>query len=50
MPRSTLSSHTFLVYSRIRSISAGYNLRILYIEQDGRIIILLAVGTHGDVY
>ena len=35
----------------IRSISAGYDLRILYVEENGhRIILLLAVGKHDDVY
>lgn len=34
-----------------RSISAGYDLRIIFEEQDGYMIVLmLAVGTHEEVY
>ena len=35
----------------VRSISAGFDLRILYKEIDEhRIVLLVAVGTHEDVY
>lgn len=35
----------------LRSISAGYDLRIIYVEEKGHTIILLvAVGTHDTVY
>lgn len=35
----------------VRSISAGYDLRILYAEQNGHsIIFLLMVGKHDAVY
>ncbi len=35
----------------VRSISAGYDLRILYVEEHGHtVIFLLKVGTHDAVY
>ena len=35
----------------VRSISAGHDLRILYVEQDGHFVVLLvAVGDHDEVY
>lgn len=35
----------------IRSISAGYDLRILYVEIDGHaVVLLITVGTHDEVY
>lgn len=35
----------------IRSISAGYDIRLLYIEKNGHTLILfMRVGTHEDVY
>lgn len=35
----------------IRSISAGYDLRILYVEFDGHaLVLLITVGTHDEVY
>jgi addiction module RelE/StbE family toxin len=35
----------------VRSIRAGYDLRILYVEEnDHQIILLLKVGTHDAVY
>lgn len=35
----------------VRSISAGYDLRILYYEQDGHsVVILVKVGSHDEVY
>ena len=35
----------------IRSISAGHDLRLLYMEEDGHIIVLfINVGSHEDVY
>lgn len=35
----------------IRSISAAYDLRILYVEHDGHtIVIFIDVGTHDEVY
>ena len=42
-----------LVGSRqgVRSLSAGYDLRILYVEKDGHsVIFLLMVGNHDAVY
>lgn len=35
----------------VRSLSAGYDLRILYTEMDGHsIVLLLMVGKHQEVY
>jgi len=35
----------------VRSISGGYDLRILYFEHDGHaVVILVEVGTHDEVY
>ncbi len=35
----------------VRSFSAGYDLRILYLDQGGHMIVfLLKVGTHDEVY
>lgn len=35
----------------IRSIAAAYDLRILYLENDGHsLVLMLAVGTHDEVY
>ena len=35
----------------LRAISAGYDLRIVYKEENGHVIVmLLNVGTHDDVY
>lgn len=35
----------------VRSISAGYDIRLLYIEKDGYALILfMRVGKHEDVY
>ncbi|MBT3835562.1 type II toxin-antitoxin system RelE/ParE family toxin [Candidatus Peribacteria bacterium] len=35
----------------VRSFSAGFDLRILYIEEDGHtIVIMLHVGKHSKVY
>jgi addiction module RelE/StbE family toxin len=33
-----------------RSISAGYDLRILYVVRGDAIVLLIAVGTHDEVY
>lgn len=35
----------------VRSLSAGFDLRILYVEKDGHaLIIFVKVGTHDAVY
>ena len=35
----------------IRSVKAGYDLRLLYTEEDGHtIVFFIAVGTHDQVY
>ena len=35
----------------IRAIKAGYDLRLLYIEEGGHIVVFfIAVGTHDQVY
>ena len=35
----------------IRAIKAGYDLRLLYTEEDGHtIVFFIAVGTHDQVY
>ena len=34
-----------------RSLSAGFDLRIIFEERNGyAIVLMIAVGTHGDVY
>ena len=34
-----------------RSLSAGFDLRIIFEESDGyAVVIMIAVGTHGEVY
>ncbi len=34
-----------------RAISAGFDLRIIFEERDGyAIVLMIAVGTHGEVY
>lgn len=34
-----------------RSISAGFDLRIIYEERDGHtVVIMIAVGTHEEIY
>ena len=34
-----------------RSLSAGYDLRIIFVERDGyAVVIMLDVGKHDDVY
>ena len=39
------------VQKSLRSISAGYDIRLLYVERDGHAFILfMRVGTHDDVY
>ncbi|MDD5055882.1 MAG: hypothetical protein PHZ00_06485 [Candidatus Peribacteraceae bacterium] len=36
--------------SGVRSIAAGFDLRILYIEEGTTIALLLTAGTHDEVY
>lgn len=52
-PRNpSLRNHTLRgKHSGMKSISAGYDLRILYrTEANGSIAILMMVGTHDEVY
>lgn len=48
----TLKNHALKgKYRGVRSIAAGYDLRILYRERDGHaIVLMLQAGTHGQVY
>ena len=49
---AVLRNHKLVgMQKNLRSISAGYDLRLLYSEKDGHALVLfIDVGTHEEVY